>query len=296
MRSRLLSPVGLAGGIVILVVLFALFTSWDPISAGHPSYLVFYFGAGLVGGGATLWVARRRRSGCGWVSYVTAGGLILLALAAWWIVPFSADPIALRAMTDPVDVTVTESATEIGLAPISAEGVSLIFYPGARIDPRAYAAILSEIARRGYPVTIIKPPLGIAFLAADPAVPAGGWAVGGHSLGGVAASSATANGASGLLLWASYPASDISDRSSLSVTSVWGTADAITTPGDIEESISNLPSTADLVPVEGAVHSYFGDYGEQPGDGTPTIDRETAQRAIVDASLGLLTGMSADRG
>jgi len=36
------------------------------------------------------------------------------------------------------------------------------------------------------------------------------------------------------------------------------------------------------------VHAYFGDYGEQAGDGIPTVSREQAQTAIVDATLALL--------
>jgi len=40
--------------------------------------------------------------------------------------------------------------------------------------------------------------------------------------------------------------------------------------------------------IKGAVHSSFGDYGDQPGDGTPTIDRSTAQAEISKATLELM--------
>ena len=48
-----------------------------------------------------------------------------------------------------------------------------------------------------------------------------------------------------------------------------------------------------VLAVEGAVHSFFGDYGEQPGDGTPTISRDDAQRQIVAATVTLLERISA---
>ena len=48
--------------------------------------------------------------------------------------------------------------------------------------------------------------------------------------------------------------------------------------------------------IEGAVHSFFGDYGDQPGDGTPTIDREGAQDQIVAATLALLERAGAPAG
>jgi hypothetical protein len=36
------------------------------------------------------------------------------------------------------------------------------------------------------------------------------------------------------------------------------------------------------------LHAYFGEYGAQPGDGTTTVDRATAQKQIVDASVKFL--------
>ena len=40
--------------------------------------------------------------------------------------------------------------------------------------------------------------------------------------------------------------------------------------------------------IDGAVHSSFGDYGDQPGDGIATIDRSAAQSEITKAALTLL--------
>ena len=43
------------------------------------------------------------------------------------------------------------------------------------------------------------------------------------------------------------------------------------TPDKIAASKSLLPPTAGFATVEGGVHAFFGDYGEQPGDGEPGI-------------------------
>ena len=75
----------------------------------------------------------------------------------------------------------------------------------------------------------------------------------------------------------------------LIVTSISATQDGLATPADIEESRGNLPAETTYVPVEGAVHAFFGDYGEQPGDGMPTVPRADAQQQIVDASVELLS-------
>ena len=106
------------------------------------------------------------------------------------------------------------------------------------------------------------------------------WAVGGHSLGGVAASAyADSHPVTGLLLYASYPAGELA-RNDLITTSVSGSADGLATPGDIAEAKPKLPEATRYVVVEGGVHAFFGDYGDQPGDGTPTISREDAQAQI----------------
>ena len=50
---------------------------------------------------------------------------------------------------------------------------------------------------------------------------------------------------------------------------------------------ANLPPDTSYVVINGAVHSSFGDYGDQPGDGTATIDRAAAQAKITKAALAL---------
>lgn len=123
------------------------------------------------------------------------------------------------------------------------------------------------------------------------------WIVGGHSLGGaMAASYASEEHAElvGLLLYAAYPAGDLSDRD-LEVVSVSGTRDGLATPDKIADSAADLPPTAEFVAIEGAIHAYFGDYGPQGGDGDPTVDRDTAQRQIVDATLAFVERVSRER-
>ncbi len=91
----------------------------------------------------------------------------------------------------------------------------------------------------------------------------------------------------GLLLYASYPVGSIADAD-VTVSSIYGLDDGIAAPSTIEASAADLPSDAVLVPIEGAIHSFFGDYGDQPGDGEPGVSREQAQAEIVTATLDLL--------
>jgi hypothetical protein len=290
MASRLLEPPALAGFATIVVSGGIVLWRWGPIAAGHPTYLAFYFLAILLGVVGVLWAARRRGLRSAVKSGFATVGLITIGFAAWWLAPFPADQKALGAMAQPMGFNVTETATSITLQPGGAQSeTSLSFFPGARVDARAYAGILSHLARAGIEVTILKPPLGMAFLISGVSRPdSRAWVVGGHSLGGVAASGAVDRGADGLLLWASFPASDISGDVEVAVSSIYGTEDAFATPTDVMDSASDLPPETVFVAVEGAVHSFFGDYGLQPGDGTPGVSRDEAQTEIAGASLDLL--------
>ena len=78
--------------------------------------------------------------------------------------------------------------------------------------------------------------------------------------------------------------------------SVSGTLDGLSTPEDIEASRPLLPPSTTFVAIEGAVHAFFGDYGEQSGDGMPTVSRAEAQEQIVEASVALMAAVDAAGG
>ena len=194
-----------------------------------------------------------------------------------WLRPFTAGPDSLAALAEGGGVVVTDNPTTIELAPTGspAPTTGLVFTPGARVDSRAYAELLRPVAEAGYLVVILKSPYGIAF--AQPGQSAGPiadhpeittWAVGGHSLGGVVAAGYAGDHAdtvTGLLLYASYPNTDLSADSDLQVESISGSNDGLTTAADIARTRDLLPPDTEFTVIEGGVHAYFGDYGEQPG-------------------------------
>ena len=160
----------------------------------------------------------------------------------------------------------------------------------------------ADLAEAGYVVAIVKSPFDLPLaditaargvIEANPDVQ--WWGIGGHSLGGVAASSyaAGSSDADALVLWASYPYLDLSDLINLPVLSVSGSNDGLTTPAEVESAAADLPPGTDYVEVPGAVHAFFGDYGEQDGDGVPETTRQEAQQVIVDTTLTWLNSQSA---
>jgi pimeloyl-ACP methyl ester carboxylesterase len=296
--------------VLLLAVAFALVTAWSGIIGSHPAYLITLLVVAVAGGALVAWALaapppERRSPARIWlarVALVLAVGLV--AFGVVWLRPFTADQVAIDALNDGSGVDVSVSPTTIRMEPADgAKSTGLVFYPGARVDPRAYAHLLRPVAEAGYPVVILKVPYNLAVLTPGAANRVVGedddvdqWVVGGHSLGGTAAA-AYADGErdelAGLLLWASYPASDMADQTQLDVLSVSGTADGFATPAEIADSKADLPPSTEFVAVDGAIHAFFGDYGDQRGDGTPTVSREEAQAQITAATLAQLERVDA---
>lgn len=278
-------------------------TRWDTLLAGHPAYPVTLAVAALTAAALTVRAATGRprdgrvRTVAGSAAWVL--GALVVAVFLGWLRPFPATAAAVAALRTGDGVTVRDTATRFELRPTTTAPprAGLVFYPGARVDTRAYAALLRQVARAGYLVVVVKEPYGIGFAGADAADAAIAahpevtrWAVGGHSLGGVVAAGYAGQhreAVRGLLLWASYPSGSLASAD-LAVTSVSGTRDGLTTPDDVAASRARLPAGTDYVVLDGAVHAYFGDYGDQPGDGTPTVPRGPAQDRVVRASSALL--------
>ncbi|WP_260982554.1 alpha/beta hydrolase [Arthrobacter sp. U41] len=320
-RSSILNWGGaLAAGALILVPLWMLLSN-SAVLGGHPALPVLLFVAAAAG---LLWafmLVKRSTLLEGWsrskqqgptnrqpnrrtVSHWQlvrglAGRLAALALVAGfaWLNPFPHQPSGADGQTTG---TTIEGATTVTLVPEGKARAGLVFYPGARVDARAYQDFLGPLANAGYLVVILKVPLGIPLLDISQARGAmnehpevTSWAVGGHSLGGVSASSfAKANtDVSGLVLFASYPAESMADATDLSVLSISGSNDGLTTPDKISASKALLPPATGFATVEGGVHAFFGDYGEQPGDGEPGISRQEAQQQIAAESTRFMDGL-----
>jgi pimeloyl-ACP methyl ester carboxylesterase len=230
--------------------------------------------------------------------------VVVVAFVLWASAAAAPMPEALAALRSDAQVT-AETDPWLVFQPRDREpATGLVLYPGARVDPRAYAPAAKAIAEEGYLVAIAPMPLNLAFFApgraaevmtAFPGIEH--WAVGGHSLGGaMAANFAHGNSAAGnagavqgLVLWAAYPAGgdDLSDAQ-LAVASIYGTQDGLATAEEIEASRALLPPDTQWTAIEGGNHAQFGWYGPQSGDNEATIGRDEQQARVVTATVQLL--------
>jgi Alpha/beta hydrolase family len=297
----------------LVVVFLAAVTAWSGIVASHPSYLLVLVAILLVAvtvlavWGGRVWQERRVPRGQRTVrtlvrTLLAATVLVVVGVVVLYFRPLPASGSATGLLTNTADVEVTETLTRIEFAPVDAATTGFVFYPGALVDARAYAPTLRPLAEAGYLVTVVKMPMGVAFfgggaagavIAEHPEIEH--WAIGGHSLGGAVASNFARDHRDeidALVLWAAYPTGPMADAEGLVVLSVSASNDGLATPDDIEASVTDLPIGTQFVEVDGAVHAFFGDYGDQRGDGEATVSRRDAQTQIVDATATFLASIS----
>lgn len=170
---------------------------------------------------------------------------------------------------------------------------NLIFYPGGFVDEKAYSVLLDGLRNEGVRVFLVSMPLKLAITNTNAAekiyqsypssLP---WYIGGHSLGGASASiflSKNHEWVSGLILLAAYPASS-SDLSSydLNVLSIYGDRDLVLDVSKLEGTKNLLPNDTEYHIIAGGNHAYFGNYGEQKGDGSALITRSEQQLLTIE--------------
>lgn len=184
------------------------------------------------------------------------------------------------------------------IAPITKDGI--IFYPGGKIDYRSYAPLLRDLADAGVTSILCKMPFNLAVFDVNAAKgkqsifpKVENWYIAGHSLGGAMACKYLSSHEAdfkGLILLGSYSARDLNKGGDLRSLSILASNDNILNKDKYDENKKNLPNLTERT-IQGGIHSYFGDYGLQKGDGTPSITFDEQKKQIVGfISLFLLAG------
>ena len=179
-----------------------------------------------------------------------------------------------------------------------------IIYGGASIEPEAYAPAAYGIAAEGHLAALVKMPMDTSLLAPEraaliiaalPAIET--WAIGGHSMGGIAACAFARNNPDlidAVILWASHPSeANRLDESALAALSISAENDGIYPPDVIQASAEHLPEDTQWVEIEGGNHYQFGWYEDdhQPIDGDATITLEQQTAEIVTATVQFMDNL-----
>lgn len=227
----------------------------------------------------------------------------VVAFAVWASDASPASGVALLAMQSDEQVFVSAEHGWVIFFPANNQWyeTGFIFYPGGRVDYRAYAPVLRMIAERGYFVALVPAPLNLAFFDINVAARVQAqypeikhWVAGGHSLGGVAASMYAKDhldGLDGLVFFASYPADDSLKNADIKVLSIYGTRD-MAGMDKFDETKALLPADSQYVVIEGGNHAQFGSYGIQAGDNEAAISPEEQWTQTIEAVVKFLEALS----
>ena len=205
------------------------------------------------------------------------------------------DPAGARAVVSLDDV----GGRVLSVRPEADADILFVLYPGGLVRPQAYEWLGRALAGRGVHTVIPEFPVDLAVLDAgraqrlvDHYAAGRPVVVGGHSLGGAMAAAWASDhpdAVAGLVLLAAYPP-DGDDLTAAGFPAVVLQAehDLVAYGDAVRGGLDRLPAGTDLVVVEGAVHSFFGRYGPQAGDGIPTVSRAEAEASIVAALTDFL--------
>lgn len=214
---------------------------------------------------------------------------LLLAAGAFYIYTldyYRADEAAVMAGEE--NSIVTKDKMWIFYPEQQASDTALIFYPGGKVEAAAYAPLLKQLSQQGITCVLMQMPFNLAVFDMNAADRVFGqlpevkhWYIGGHSLGGAMASSYAGKNTGrleGMILLGAYPVG----AAELPTLAIYGSEDMILNTDKLED-------TPNQYVIEGGNHAYFGNYGEQDGDGTALITREEQQRQTVEAIADFLT-------
>ena len=243
--------------------------------------------------------------------WITLGVTLTAAFVAWSLVAYRAGPEARAATRSDAVVAVSHGDGYWSFLP-AIRGVptrpGLVFFPGALVDPVAYAPLARAAAAGGFPAYIVELPRRGTLGGADaPAVDERlgrvlamlatphRWIVAGHSRGAVVAArvaSEQRRGLAGLVLIGTTHPRDV-DLSALPqpVTKLAGTRDGLARASAVEANRAKLPPSTRWVWIDGGNHSQFGWYGFQPGDRRATVSASEQRTSMTRAVLAMLASV-----
>ena len=219
---------------------------------------------------------------------------LLLALFAYTQDYYRADADVAALTADNPNIRQDGSLTILSPDAANDTGAGLIFYPGGKVEETAYLPLMEQLRESGLTCVLVKMPFRLAVFdirAADAVyakIPSiSRWYLAGHSLGGAMASSyvpGNEDKLAGLILLGAYSVND----SPIPTLAIYGSE-------DVKLDRSKLTLATNQLEIQGGNHAYFGNYGEQAGDGTASISHEEQQAQAVAAILAFVQSTSPAR-
>lgn len=218
----------------------------------------------------------------------------VIAFLLWSSVYYTADISAESAMLSD-DIVKVEKIETGWLFDGPSDETALIFFPGAKVDEKAYSPMLRKIAEEDMDVYLVKMPLHLAFFGINKAGEIidnsdyEQYYMAGHSLGGAMAADYAAEHESdidGIILFGAYP----TKVTNLDTLLIYGSEDGVLNRKRVENASSLVSGRLRELVIDGGNHAQFGNYGEQSGDGKAGISVQDQQAQAVEAVRKFING------
>jgi hypothetical protein len=234
--------------------------------------------------------SKKKLKGWAW-ALIALGSVILTVCASFFIyvgIYYHSDDVS-SFLKDDSGASVKDEGN-ISFIPASPKA-GFVFYPGGKVEEKAYAPLCHSLAEKGVYVVLVKMPFRLAVFGVNKAagIPenhpeVSSWYLAGHSLGGAMAASFLGKGNqgySGLALFGAYSTSDLS-ASGLKTITLYGENDRVMNRSKYQSNYAHLaPDNTEKI-IAGGNHSGFAYYGPQKGDGEATISKEKQIALSVD--------------
>lgn len=229
------------------------------------------------------------------IIWVTLG----ISFTGWLFYSYQSKGVDKAVFKSDSTVEVVENENLYSFTPKITYQKIFIFYPGALVDPKAYAPLCRKISDNGYKVLLIKMPWRLAKngynkpkelnLFADTTKQ---YILAGHSQGAKMAAQFVYENPTlinKLILIATTHPRDIDlSKSKIPIMKIYGSKDGVANINDINKNKSKLPSSTKYVLIDGANHAQFGYYGFQFGDNKANITRERQQQITLENILSFI--------
>jgi len=173
---------------------------------------------------------------------------------------------------------------------------TLIFFPGALVDTKAYIPLVRNIAQNNIKVYLIKMPWRQATMGYQKPMELGilkdstmTYLLAGHSQGGKMAAQFVYENPEVvdklILIGTSHPRDISLVNYNRPVLKIYGSNDGVADEASIMKNKVKLPSSTKFAKIEGGNHSQFGHYGFQFGDNRASISRQQQQQQTLNRIL-----------
>ena len=217
----------------------------------------------------------------------------------WMLYSFQSANLPENTFVSTPQLSVTETDDFISYHPTKASKLTVLFYPGGLVDPKAYAPLCRRIAEHSYTVIIIKMPWRMANMGYKIPFEKGLLSDTTHQFVMIGHSKGAAMIArfiyeypqyidKAILMATTHPKEQDLSHLKIPIMKILASNDGIADEKSILDNKRLLPDLTKYIRIPGGNHAQFAHYGRQFMDGKASITREQQQEIVLECILSFL--------